>query len=357
MLDKSAKIFMTMFKNYNNGADTYVFDLLYEHSLPYSALKAVLDGLVCDGVAATDDLKTYRLIGDVQGYADRVLTSRQPFGALGDAQARLVEKLDAVRKAKEEEGDGADYFERLFNRFNKFCNVVETDGEDEEDEDEDSEDDEDDNILFCDEIDYVAEDDGDGEDDLIADGEDEENDDDDEDDDGDILNGDVFGFNGTATGCECVEKARDYFSRRRELYSDDFCNVIETTFEIAQDSNHGYISPEHLVYAMLNCDCGARGILVAAGADAQTYGEQFFYVYDKRLWTVGFTPRTRLLMDRAFLLAQDIGGVDAKPRSEHLLLVTLMQQSCLAVKILKLLGVDMDKLSDGLDKALKNPDE
>lgn len=192
------------------------------------------------------------------------------------------------------------------------------------------------------------------EDDLIADGEDEENDDD---DDGDILNGDVFGFNGTATGCECVEKARDYFSRRRELYSDDFCNVIETTFEIAQDSNHGYISPEHLVYAMLNCDCGARGLLVAAGADAQTYGEQFFYVYDKRLWTVGFTPRTRLLMDRAFLLAQDIGGVDAKPRSEHLLLVTLMQQSCLAVKILKLLGVDMDKLSDGLDKALKNPDE
>lgn len=88
---------------HKNNFIVNVFDLLYETSLEYSELKAILDGFVLGNELAVIDLKTYKFTGDINRKFDEnekpvPLKDSEESGQFGD----IDEKMSDLERRRQE---------------------------------------------------------------------------------------------------------------------------------------------------------------------------------------------------------------------------------------------------------------
>ena len=141
-------------------------------------------------------------------------------------------------------------------------------------------------------------------------------------------------------------------------YTEHLTQVLLIAEEVAKRYNTTYIGSEHLVLGMLCVpDSTAGKILVEAGATLDKYTEIFKRAVRPDTPVVGYTPRTKSLLERAAELAADYGGYGTLVGTEHTLLAVVMRSDCLAAHILTRIGVSLDSLEKRLGDFVKTEEE
>ncbi|MDE6667256.1 MAG: ATP-dependent Clp protease ATP-binding subunit [Clostridia bacterium] len=136
-------------------------------------------------------------------------------------------------------------------------------------------------------------------------------------------------------------------------FTDNLQQVISVAEEAAKLYGSSYIGSEHIVFAMLNCpDCTAYKILTSCDVSEPAYREYFARSIDRHSNINGYTPRTKHMIERALELSIDINGEDSLAGTEHMLLSVMSSTECLAMRILRALGVNVAKLSSKIELAL-----
>ncbi len=136
-------------------------------------------------------------------------------------------------------------------------------------------------------------------------------------------------------------------------FSHNLQAVLSRTREIASNMGTSYIGSEHLVYAMLiTPECTAYAILKASGVSEERYRRYLVNSADHNSSISGFTPRTKHMFERAVDLAVEYGGEDALAGTEHLMHAVMESPECLAMRILRALGINMSLLASRLEMAL-----
>ena len=138
-------------------------------------------------------------------------------------------------------------------------------------------------------------------------------------------------------------------------FTDNLQNVITMAEDAARAFQCSYIGSEHIVFAMLNSpECTAYKILSSCGVSEAGYREYFVRSIDKRSNINGYTPRTKHMIERALELSIDINGEDSLAGTEHMLLAVMSSSDCLAMRILRALGVNIPKLASKLELAINS---
>ena len=129
--------------------------------------------------------------------------------------------------------------------------------------------------------------------------------------------------------------------------------VVARSHELAASIGTSYIGSEHLVYAMLiTSGCTAGNILLGAGVSEEKFRRYFINSADPESSISGYTPRTKHMFERAADLAIEYGGDDALVGTEHLMHAVMESPECLAMRILRAVGVSMSMLASRLEMAL-----
>ena len=137
-----------------------------------------------------------------------------------------------------------------------------------------------------------------------------------------------------------------------ERYSRNLQKVLAVSREITSSLEISYIGSEHIVYAMIvTPECTAGKILASLGVKEEMYRRFLVNAVDRMCNISGFTPRTKHMLERAkdYALAYSEDGLAG---SEHLLYAVNESSDCLAVYILKALGVNMGQLTARLEQAI-----
>ncbi len=136
-------------------------------------------------------------------------------------------------------------------------------------------------------------------------------------------------------------------------FTDNLQQVISVAEEAAKLYGSSYIGSEHIVFAMLNCpDCTAYKVLTSCDVSEPAYREYFARSIDRHSNINGYTPRTKHMIERALELSIDINGEDSLAGTEHMLLSVMSSTECLAMRILRALGVNVAKLSSKIELAI-----
>ena len=137
-----------------------------------------------------------------------------------------------------------------------------------------------------------------------------------------------------------------------EHYSRNLQKVLAVSREVASSLEISYIGSEHIVYAMIvTPECTAGKILSSLGVTEEMYRRFLVKAVDRRCNISGFTPRTKHMLERAkdYALAYSEDGLAG---SEHLLYAVNESSDCLAMYILKALGVNLSQLTARLEQAI-----
>ncbi|MDE7257558.1 MAG: ATP-dependent Clp protease ATP-binding subunit, partial [Clostridia bacterium] len=136
-----------------------------------------------------------------------------------------------------------------------------------------------------------------------------------------------------------------------QRYSRNLQKVLSVSREVCASLEITYIGSEHIVYAMLVTECTAGKILASLGVTEEVYRRFLVKAVDRRCDINGFTPRTKNMLERAkdYALAYNEDGLAG---TEHLLYAVNQSQDCLAMYILKALGVNMQALNARLEEAI-----
>ena len=136
-------------------------------------------------------------------------------------------------------------------------------------------------------------------------------------------------------------------------FTDNLQQVMSVAEEAASVYRSSYIGSEHLVFAMLNCpDCTAYKVLTACNVTEAGYRAYFARSIDTHSNIQGYTPRTKHMIERALEYSVDINGEDSLAGTEHMLLAVMSSQDCLAIQILRALGVNLSNLASKLELAI-----
>ena len=124
-------------------------------------------------------------------------------------------------------------------------------------------------------------------------------------------------------------------------YTEHLNRVIEDANDIANAYDTGYIGTEHILFGLICEEKSAAGrLLKEMGADRTRYKEEFRRSIDRTTMVRGYTPRTKRLFATATEVALR-GPVKTIPGTEHMLYAVLSMKDCLAVLILKRMGIDL----------------
>ena len=137
-----------------------------------------------------------------------------------------------------------------------------------------------------------------------------------------------------------------------------FTNKARKSIEIANDISiqfgHNYIGTEHILYGLIKEGEGiAAKVLNNKGiTEDKVKGkiEEFLGVGKEIKETLGFTPRTKRVLENAFLEAKRIGYNYIG--TEHLLLAIMKEEDCVAVKIITDLDVEIPKIYNEIAKVI-----
>ncbi len=136
-------------------------------------------------------------------------------------------------------------------------------------------------------------------------------------------------------------------------FSVNLQKALEYAINAANYYGSKYVGSEHILFGILNVpQSRACQILTEAGVREAEYRTIFVRTLDKHTNIKGFTPRTKNMFDKACEFAVNHDGVGTSVGSEYMLLAILADEGCVAVRILKMLGVDIDGLLSALDEEL-----
>ena len=138
--------------------------------------------------------------------------------------------------------------------------------------------------------------------------------------------------------------------------------AIEIANEVAIQLGHNYIGTEHLLYGLIKEGSGiASKILENQGITSEQVLEEIEELIgssrtlvDLIGLNVGFTPRTKRVIENSFVEAKKQGSDYIG--TEHLLIGIMREADSVAVRVLLDLDVDPQKMYDELVKVL-NEDE
>ena len=130
--------------------------------------------------------------------------------------------------------------------------------------------------------------------------------------------------------------------------------VIEISNDISIELGHNYIGTEHILYGLAKEGEGiAAKVLLNKGITSEKIVKKIEEIVGKGNEieeTLGFTPRTKRILENAFLETKKIGSNFIG--TEHLLLAILKESDCLAVKIILELNVEIPKIYNEIAKVV-----
>lgn len=135
--------------------------------------------------------------------------------------------------------------------------------------------------------------------------------------------------------------------------------VLEEANSIATELGHQYIGTEHLLYGLAKEENGvASKVLENQNVTAETVKEEIEELIGKEEeieGAIGFTPRTKRVIENAFIEARKLGSEYIG--TEHLLIGIMREADSVAVRIMLDLGVNPQKLYGELVKVLNEDEE
>ncbi|MBQ4098092.1 MAG: ATP-dependent Clp protease ATP-binding subunit [Clostridia bacterium] len=140
---------------------------------------------------------------------------------------------------------------------------------------------------------------------------------------------------------------------QHDTFSRNVYRVIDIATNIARRLGCRYIGSEHVLFGLLNVEDGrSSSILSEAGVDSGRYLELLRRSVDTKVVITGnmFTARTKRLFEDAIDIS--IKARAGYVGTEHLLLAVLLMTDCLAVSLLQMLSVNVDKLTNDLEDSL-----
>ena len=130
--------------------------------------------------------------------------------------------------------------------------------------------------------------------------------------------------------------------------------VIEISNNISIELGHNHIGTEHILYGLAKEGEGiAAKVLLNKGITPEKIVKKIEEIVGKGNEieeTLGFTPRTKRILENAFLETKKIGSNFIG--TEHLLLAILKESDCLAVKIILELNVEIPKIYNEIAKVV-----
>ena len=130
--------------------------------------------------------------------------------------------------------------------------------------------------------------------------------------------------------------------------------VIEISNDISIELGHNYIGTEHILYGLAKEGEGiAAKVLLNKGITPEKTVKKIEEIVGKGNEieeTLGFTPRTKRILENAFLETKKIGSNFIG--TEHLLLAILKESDCLAVKIILELNIEIPKIYNEIAKVI-----
>lgn len=127
--------------------------------------------------------------------------------------------------------------------------------------------------------------------------------------------------------------------------------VLKLSEKLARDLSQSFIGTEHILFGLVREHSGiAYKILIINGITEQLILDKIEELYGKTksIYTgrITFTPRTKQLIEMSFNQANNMG--QSYIGTEHLLLSLLMQEDSVALRILKALKADKEKLKNDI---------
>ena len=130
--------------------------------------------------------------------------------------------------------------------------------------------------------------------------------------------------------------------------------VIEIANDISVEFGHNYIGTEHILYGLVKEGEGiAAKVLNNKGITDEKVKvkiEEILGIGRDIKETLGFTPRTKRVLENAFLEAKRIGYNYIG--TEHLLLAIMKEGDCVAVRIITELNVEISKIYNEIAKVI-----
>ena len=130
--------------------------------------------------------------------------------------------------------------------------------------------------------------------------------------------------------------------------------VIEIANDISIELGHNYIGTEHILYGLVKEGEGiAAKVLNNKGITDEKVRvkiEELLGVGRQIKETLGFTPRTKRVLENALLEAKRIGYNYLG--TEHLLLAILKEEDCVAVRVIVELNVEVPKIYSEIAKVI-----
>ncbi len=130
--------------------------------------------------------------------------------------------------------------------------------------------------------------------------------------------------------------------------------VIEIANDISIELGHNYIGTEHILYGLVKEGEGiAAKVLNNKGITDEKVRvkiEELLGVGREIKETLGFTPRTKRVLENAFLESKRIGYNYIG--TEHLLLAILKEEDCVAVRVIVELNVEVPKIYSEIAKVI-----
>lgn len=131
--------------------------------------------------------------------------------------------------------------------------------------------------------------------------------------------------------------------------------VILLSQEIAQNLGHNYVGTEHLLLGLLNEDQGIAGeVLKKLGVDFEKTEKRIISLVGRgndQGNLLGFTPRTKKVFELSFRAARELGTNYIG--TEHLLLALIEEGEGIAAKVLREIGVDLEKVKEEIVQHLR----
>ena len=135
--------------------------------------------------------------------------------------------------------------------------------------------------------------------------------------------------------------------------------VLEIANDIALELGHTYIGSEHILYGLSAEGTGVAGIVLEnQGVTKEAVLKEIEELIGKEerkedeVGTIGFTPRTKRIIENAFLEARKLGMEYIG--TEHLLVGIMREGDSVAVRIMMDLQVNPQKLYGELVKVLND---
>ena len=130
--------------------------------------------------------------------------------------------------------------------------------------------------------------------------------------------------------------------------------VIEIANDISIELGHNYIGSEHILYGLVKEGDGiAARVLTNKGLTEEKIRskiEELLGKGDKIKESLGFTPRTKKILENAFLEAKRIGYNFIG--TEHLLLAIMKEGDCVATRVIIELNVEIPKIYNEIAKVI-----